>query len=265
MPEEFAVLVEDLAEELVVLDAIVGESNLELMTVAEGWSIRDTVAHLMSSDEAVVLTLRDPDEFVRRRSERASVRAHGLGGSSNVAAPFSELDASELLGAWRARRLEVIEAFRAIDPASRIEWTGPSMSSRSFATSRIMEYWSHGEDIAHALGVPSRPTNRLRHVAHLGAITRNFSFVVHGYPEPSVPVFVDLKLPDDSRWTFGEERSEEFVRGDARDFCLVVTQRRHLEDTSLSVEGGTANTWMRIAQAFAGQPTLTSEARRGMS
>ena len=176
-----------------------------------------------------------------------------------------ELGATELLGIWRAQRLEVIEAFRAIDPASRIEWNGPSMSTRSFATSRIMEYWAHGEDIAHAAVVPLRPTNRLRHIAHLGAITRNFSFAVHGLPEPVVPVYVELTLPDDSRWTWGEGTAEESVSGYARDFCLVVTQRRHVEDTALSVKGEAADAWMQVAQAFAGQPTLTSEARRGVS
>ena len=38
------------------------------------------------------------------------------------------------------------------------------------------------------------------------------------------------------------------------DFCLVVTQRRHLADTRLSVVGLAAAEWMAIAQAFAGGP-----------
>jgi len=42
------------------------------------------------------------------------------------------------------------------------------------------------------------------------------------------------------------------VRGRARDFCLVVTRRRHVADTDLVVEGPVATEWMSIAQAFAG-------------
>jgi len=45
------------------------------------------------------------------------------------------------------------------------------------------------------------------------------------------------------------------VRGPARDFCLVVTQRRHPLDTALEVTGEAAQSWIAIAQAFAGPPT----------
>jgi hypothetical protein len=44
------------------------------------------------------------------------------------------------------------------------------------------------------------------------------------------------------------------VRGPAADFCLVVTQRRHLDDTDLVCVGPVASEWMGIAQAFAGPP-----------
>jgi hypothetical protein len=52
------------------------------------------------------------------------------------------------------------------------------------------------------------------------------------------------------------------VHGSAIDFCLVVTQRRHLADTALVVEGDAAQEWMALAQAFAGPPTATDAARR---
>lgn len=41
--------------------------------------------------------------------------------------------------------------------------------------------------------------------------------------------------------------------------CLVVTQRRHIADTSLQTKSGTAAQWMEIAEAFAGP---TGEGRR---
>ncbi|MFZ2174674.1 MAG: TIGR03084 family protein, partial [Rhodococcus sp. (in: high G+C Gram-positive bacteria)] len=40
----------------------------------------------------------------------------------------------------------------------------------------------------------------------------------------------------------------------AEDFVLVVTQRRNVTDTRLVVTGPVAQTWMGIAQAFAGAP-----------
>jgi hypothetical protein len=38
------------------------------------------------------------------------------------------------------------------------------------------------------------------------------------------------------------------------DFCLVVTHRRNLADTTLEVSGEVARDWMSVAQAFAGPP-----------
>jgi hypothetical protein len=44
------------------------------------------------------------------------------------------------------------------------------------------------------------------------------------------------------------------VSGPALDFCLVVTQRRNVDDTALVVDGDLASDWMSVAQAFAGPP-----------
>ena len=38
------------------------------------------------------------------------------------------------------------------------------------------------------------------------------------------------------------------------DFCRVVTQRRHVDDTDLRITGQSAHEWMALAQAFAGPP-----------
>jgi uncharacterized protein (TIGR03084 family) len=64
-------------------------------------------------------------------------------------------------------------------------------------------------------------------------------------------VHVALTAPDGTWWTWGDDAADA-VRGDALDFCLVVTQRRHLDDTDLSVTGPVARQWIAIAQAFAG-------------
>jgi hypothetical protein len=50
------------------------------------------------------------------------------------------------------------------------------------------------------------------------------------------------------RWNENETQS---VVGTLEDFSLVVTQRRHVDDTGLTVDGPTARQWMEIAQCFA--------------
>ena len=73
---------------------------------------------------------------------------------------------------------------------------------------------------------------------------------------PSVDVAVRLTGPDGEAWSWDETEDDpasvNSVSGLALDFCLVVTQRRHLSDTRLDVVGAAAAEWIAIAQAFAG-------------
>ena len=117
-----------------------------------------------------------------------------------------------------------------------------------------METWAHGQDVADALDIARVPTARLRHIAHLGVRTRAFSYAVHGREAPPTPVRVVLTGPGRRRSGCGRTPRRASVRGAALDFCLVVTQRRHLADTGLVVNGDAATEWMSIAQAFAGPP-----------
>jgi uncharacterized protein (TIGR03084 family) len=65
---------------------------------------------------------------------------------------------------------------------------------------------------------------------------------------------VALTAPDGSTWSWGDPAASERVTGPALDFCLVVTQRRHVQDTRLVMQGPTAREWLLMAQCFAGPP-----------
>ncbi len=160
----------------------------------------------------------------------------------------------DVLAWWRAARTSMVGAARGLDPHARVPWFGPPMGALSFVSARLMETWAHGQDVADALAVTRVPTARLRHIAHLGVRARPFSYVVRGLDVPAEPVRVDLTGPSGEHWEWDSEASSELVRGSALDFCLVVTQRRHLSDTTLTVKGASATQWLAIAQAFAGPP-----------
>jgi uncharacterized protein (TIGR03084 family) len=134
----------------------------------------------------------------------------------------------------------------------------------SFATARLMETWAHGQDIVDALGVQRGATDRLRHIAHLGTRTRGFSYAVKGRTAPDVPVFVSLTAPSGTQWTWGDPEASNRISGPALDFCLLVSQRRLPADLDLDVTGDAAHEWVSIAQVFAGGPSTTDEARRGL-
>ena len=170
----------------------------------------------------------------------------------------------ELPTVWRDTRTALLSALRGADASSKVPWYGPPMSPASFATARLMEYWAHGQDIADGIGAVRTPTARLRHICHLGIRTRGFSYAVRGRAAPDGDVHVSLLAPDGSTWEWGDPGAADRVEGSALEFCLVVTQRRHVDETGLRVSGSGATEWMSLAQAFAGPPTLTDPARAGL-
>src|SRR5262249_20250436 len=155
---------------------------------------------------------------------------------------------------WRTAGAELAQAAPGLDAKTRLPWYGPDMSALSFLTARLMETWSHGLDVVDALGLVRPDPDRLRHVVFLGVRTRDFSYVNRGLAPDRTPVFVAVTAPSGAIWTHGDPSATNRITGPARDFCRVVTQRRHVADTELTVTGAAAEEWMRLAQAFAGPP-----------
>lgn len=250
MAVDLTQLLDDLAEESADVDALLQPLTPEqwdLPTPAVGWAIRDQVSHLAYFDETAALAVTDPEQF-RVDAERAMAR--GVDFADAIAKDFRDRSPHELRCWFRTTRRAMITIFRQADPAAKVPWYGPSMSAASSVTARLMETWAHGQDIADALGVTREPTVRLRHIAHLGVRTRPFSYVVRGQEPPAGDVRVELVAPDGDLWTWGD--GGDVVAGPALDFCLVVTQRRNVADTDLTVTGSGAAEWMSLAQAFAG-------------
>jgi uncharacterized protein (TIGR03084 family) len=246
---------QDLIDEQEALDAVVAPLSAEQWARASAsprWSVGDQIGHLTYFDGTAALAINDPeafrthrDDLVRNLSDAELVTL----GASRAMSP------AELVAAWRRNRETLAAAARMLIDGSRVEWYGPSMSAKSFLTARLMETWAHGQDVVDAIGGIRPPTDRLRHIAQLGVITRGWSYANRGLSVPDGEVRVELTGPSGDLWTWGPAGAAASIAGPAEDFCLVVTQRRHVDDTTLEVHGDVARDWMLKAQAFAGAAT----------
>jgi uncharacterized protein (TIGR03084 family) len=243
-------LCEDLWEEQRVLASRVeglSDEQWRLDTPAKGWSVGDAISHLHFFTEKALEAVTEPERFVAGRTVVADEW------------PRPDLALTcvgpELCLAWMELTSRFLDALRRAPESARVPWYGPDMSRASFVTARIMETWAHGQDIADALQLEPVVSSRLRHVCHLGVITREYSYVIHRMPVPPLPEFVSLSGPGNEQWTWNDRADTAGrVEGSALDFALVVTRRRPVSATSLKITGGDARTWMEIAQAFAGDP-----------
>jgi uncharacterized protein (TIGR03084 family) len=218
-------------------------------TPAPGWDVATQVAHLAWTDEAalkaatdkeawdalVLEAIADPDGYVDQQ-------ARAVAGET------------ALVDRWRRTRADLHGALTAYPRGERMPWFGPPMSATSMATARLMETWAHSLDVHEGLGVAVVDTDRIRHVAHLGVRTRDFSFAVHGLERPVEEFRIDLVAPSEEVWSWGPPDATQTLTGSAGDFCRLVTQRVHRADTDLVATGPDVERWLDIAQAFAGQP-----------
>lgn len=241
----------DLHAEHEALDAVVApvaDDAWDVMTPAEPWTVRDQISHLTFFDRTAAMAVADPEAFAASLHEAAS-DIEGYMNSPLEAA--RALAPSEVLHRWRVARSDMLDAFARLDGGERVPWYGPPMSPASFMSARLMETWAHGQDIVDALGLAREPSERLRHIVHLGVRARPYCYAVNDKQLPGVDVGVDVELPTGERLVY-DGSPGEMVSGPAEDFCLVVTQRRHIADTALEVSGPAAEEWMAIAQCFAG-------------
>lgn len=239
----------DFAAEVADLDAVLATfvpRDWSIDTPARGWNVADQIVHLGLFDRRCLWSIADTDRFVADREQLFAGR--------DVHAAERGREPDDLRAWWKEGAGSLVAAAAVADPAAKCPWYGPSMSATSMITARLMETWAHGQDVVDALGLSRLPTMRLRHIAHIGVRARPFAYAANRMEMPAAEVRVELAAPDGSTWTWGPEGAADVVTGDALGFCLAVTQRRHVDDCGLVVEGGAAREWMSIAQAFAGPP-----------
>ncbi|TCJ29377.1 TIGR03084 family metal-binding protein [Nocardioides jejuensis] len=235
------------------------EAGWRTATPAEGWDVATTIAHLLWTDEssvkAVAGTLLVNGDADKEPWDALVLDAFGdpTGFVDTAALTIAKTHTgAELLARWQESKAALADALRSVPDGQKLMWFGPPMAPASMATARLMETWAHGLDVADAVGAPHSVTDRIRHVASIGFRTRNFAFAQNGLEAPAEPIRLELVLPSGETWIAGPEDATQTVTGSAYDFAALATQRVHRDDTDLVATGPDAETWLTIAQAFAG-------------
>ena len=217
------------------------------------WTLNDILGHLHVWNWAADASLQDPERFdeffalVAAAAQRGQMRQFERQW-------LKDLEGQTLLTEWRDFIPAMCERFAQADPNARVKWAGPDMSVRSSITARLMETWAHAQAVYDVLGVVRQDQDRIKNVAVLGVNTYGWTFKNRGLAPPQPAPFVALQSPSGANWEFNSPNKQDYIRGNATEFCQVVTQVRNVHDTSLVVHGANATRWMEIAQCFAGAP-----------
>jgi uncharacterized protein (TIGR03084 family) len=219
-----------------------------------GWTPWDVVAHLHFFDLVSMVALEGEEAFAAERKRLFAAIGEGRTNQEIGRERFADLEAAALLSEWRSTAHALAEALGASEPKRRLPWFGPDMGVQMFTTARYMETWAHGQEIYDLVGASRPHSDRIKNIATIGVKTFGWTFVNRKMEIPGPPPYIRLVAPSGEIWEWNDPSETECIRGDALDFCLVVTQGRNIADTPLEVRGPVATQWMEIAQCFAGGP-----------
>jgi hypothetical protein len=115
----------------------------------------------------------------------------------------------------------------------RLPWVGPGMKPRMFATARQMETWAHGWEVYDLLGCRAATTTAEEHRhhrrAHLRLDLQQSRLAGPGDPPPTS----NCAHPIRRAVVLERPRARQTASvADAVAFCQVVTQVRHVDDTT---------------------------------
>lgn len=245
-------VISDLAKEGNEIDALVAgldETQWRIATPAAGWTIAHQIAHLAATFKLAALAASNAETFQAVTSRLspdfdANVRA--------AMAPYLEDPPEVLLSTWRAERSAAEKALAAVPSGQLVPWLVRPLPAPVLAAAGMMELFGHGQDIADALGVQRKLTDRIGHLVGFAVRVWDFGYQARGLTPPETEFRFELTAPSGQVWAFGPEDSANRISGPAADFCLLVTRRRHRADLALTAVGGDAQQWLDLAQAYRG-------------
>ena len=221
----------------------------DVPTPAQGWTVRDQVSHLADTEELAHDTAtggpRQINEDVQRFPSGEAFTQAGCDRGRAMS------DGAAVLDWWWRAAGRNRAALAALPTTARVPW-GLGMGWRAFCTARLMEHWAHGLDIRAAAGQPAADTDRLRHVAWIGANAVPYAFSVAKVEAPEGRTLrFELTGPSGDRWPIGRDDATDVITGPAGQWCRLAVQRITRDDApDLVPHGPLAELALRHARAF---------------
>jgi uncharacterized protein (TIGR03084 family) len=241
-------ILSDLVAEQQYQDQFLQRTNIrdwKKRTPAGKWSIQDTVSHLASFEEYAYNALEEDGSRLEEASQYETYDEFTLAGVM----PGRKMRPQDVIEWWREARAKVVDSLSRRTPSDRVSWFAGDMSAKTFATARLMETWAHGLDIHTTLDAEPEDTPRLRHIAWLAWKTLPNAFEEAGQPYEK-PVRVEVIGPAYAKYVFGEEDTDQVIKGTAGDWCRVAVRRLSADDTSLKAQGQVAEMALKVARAY---------------
>jgi enediyne biosynthesis protein E11 len=209
---EQANVVADLAADGEAIDRMVttlDPTQWTLATPSPGPTIAHQIAHLVAAFRLAALAATEPVQSIAATANLSPDFAGGdqrntLAGNVNQTPTEYLAEACDvLLSRRRTEWARVQTALGALPPSQEVPRLVRPIAASILAAVEMMELRGHGQNIADALGIRQKHTDRIGHAVAFAVGTRDFGYHAQGLNSPDVTLRFELIAPSGQRWEFG--------------------------------------------------------------
>lgn len=193
--------------------------NWKTKTTFKNWTITNHVSYLAGLEDLAFNALK------KKGSEFANYKgAKGLEKfEKNCTNKGKDMRPQDVIEWWRLSRAKVVETLADSTPGRKIKWWHNEIDYLTFASSKLAQTWAHGLDIYSCMKKDYEDTIRIEHVALFGWLNSEYTSKVNKLKYHDLRI--ELIGPEYKAWQFGNEKSENTIKGNAGDWCRLVTGR----------------------------------------
>lgn len=193
--------------------------NWNTKTSFKNWTITEHVSYLAALEDLAFNALKKKGtDFNKYRGTSGLTKFE-----KSAIANGKDMRPQDVIEWWRLSRAKVVETLADATQGRKIRWWNNEIDYLTFATMKLSETWSHGLDIYACMKKEYEDTVRLEHIAHYGFLNTERTAKLNRLKFENIRV--ELIGPEYNAWQFGNEKAENTIKGNAGDWCRVVTGR----------------------------------------
>ena len=215
--------------------------NWNTKTTYKNWDITAHVSYLAALEDLANNALKKKGtEFNKYRGPKGLEKFE-----KEAIKKGSDMRPQDVIEWWRMSRASVIETLAKSSPGKKLTWWKNEIDCRTFAVTKLAETWAHSLDVYDAMKKDYEDTVRVEHVALFGWLNAEQASKVNKTKYQDLRI--ELIGPEYKAWQFGDEQSENSIKGNASDWCRVVTGRVPKgHKLTLSTEGDFAKKFVKF-------------------
>ena len=193
--------------------------NWDTKTSFKNWDITAHVSYLSALEDLGLNALKKKGtDFNKYKGPKGLEKFE-----KEAIAKGKEMRPQDVIEWWRISRASVIETLAKCSPGKKITWWKNEIDCRTFAVTKLAETWAHSLDIYESMNKNYEDTVRVEHVALYGWLNAEHATKLNKSKYENLRI--ELIGPEYKAWQFGDEKSENTIKGSASDWCRLITGR----------------------------------------